>query len=136
MRLSKLRLLTVGILALVVLVLLVVVTIMWIWSSTPIEELPTLFWILYTGIVATWVIATWVIPLLLPRINTNDRRLPSVATSAIFALFAALLVASNLLMMPAWTGGRVLGLTLGAYLLILILSDLMQFYMSKRHNGH
>jgi MFS-type transporter involved in bile tolerance (Atg22 family) len=131
MRLSNQLRLLIGELALVVLGALLVLVTMLIglwegWLSKPIGELPTLFWMLYTAIIAIWIIL-----LLLPRIKTNGRSLPSIATSATMLLLGALLIVSNLLM-PAWTGGRLLWLTLGVCVLLDSAPELVRIYVAKR----
>ncbi len=105
------------------------------WFSKPLGVLPTLFWMLYTPMLVILVILLVAVSVT-PRINTNYRNgiLSPVVTNAMSALFGAMLTVNNLFM-PTWTGGRLLGLTVGILLLIQNAGELVRFYIARRRNA-
>lgn len=100
------------------------------WGTTPLDELPTLFWIMYATVAVGWFILV-VTGIFTPTVVSKYGRMPMLEilllASGVFAVGASLLG-------PAWTGRRLFRLTVGGLLLIQGANNLIQAHIAKRRH--
>jgi hypothetical protein len=100
------------------------------WASKPIDQLPTLFWVLYLSSVVVATIILVEITILGLKNNISNMWM-SVARDAFLLLFGVSLAINNWIM-PVWTSGRLLGLSFGVFSLYMGALGLALAYFAKR----
>jgi hypothetical protein len=100
------------------------------WGTTPLDELPTLFWIMYMTVAAGWFTLD-VANILRPTALSKYERAP---TLDILLLVAGVFLVVGSLYGPAWTGARLFQVTLGVLLLIQSTNNLIQARTAKRRH--